>query len=66
MKLFYGVFLNGITALLNYGTQESLIGIKEVCKKAEYCFLNSENNIVRENGIELLEDIYKNMEIYTG
>lgn len=58
MKLFYGVFLNGITALLNYGTQESLIGIKEVCKKAEYCFLNSENNIVRENGIELLEDIY--------
>ena len=58
MKFFYGVFLNGITALLNYGTQESLIGIKEVCKKAEYCFLNSENNIVRENGIELLEDIY--------
>ncbi len=58
MKLFYGVFLNGITALLNYGTQESMIGIKEVCKKAEYCFLNSENNIVRENGIELLEDIY--------
>ncbi len=58
MKLFYGVFLNGITALLNYGTQESLIGIKEACKKAEYCFLNSENNIVRENGIELLEDIY--------
>ena len=56
--MFYGVFLNGITALLNYGTQESLIGIKEVCKKAEYCFLNSENNIVRENGIELLEDIY--------
>lgn len=50
--------MNGITALLNYGTQESLIGIKEVCKKAEYCFLNSENNIVRENGIELLEDIY--------
>lgn len=35
-----------------------MIGIKEVCKKAEYCFLNSENNIVRENGIELLEDIY--------
>ncbi|MCI8326443.1 MAG: hypothetical protein HFI37_01540 [Lachnospiraceae bacterium] len=55
---YKAVFLNGVTALLNYRTQESLHGIKEVCQKAEYCFLNSENNIVRENGIELLEEIY--------
>ena len=53
------VFLNGMTALLNYGTQESLLGIKEICKKAEYCFLNSKNSIVRENGIEILEEIYE-------
>jgi len=53
------VFLNGIVALLNYGTQESLTGIKEICIKTEYCFLNSENSMVRENGIELLEEIYE-------
>ena len=53
------VFLNGMTVLLNYGTQESMLGIKEICKKAEYCFLNSENSIVRENGIEILEEIYE-------
>lgn len=53
------VFLNGITALLNYGTQESLLGIKEICKKAEYCFLNSNNSIVQENGIEILGEIYE-------
>lgn len=53
------VFFYGMTALLNYGTQESLTGVKEVCKKAEYCFLNSENSTVQENGIELLEEIYE-------
>lgn len=52
------VFLNGVTALLNYQTQESLTGIKEICKETEYCFLNAENRMVRENGIELLEEIY--------
>ena len=57
-ETYKAVFFNGMTALLNYGTQESLLGIKEVCQKAEYCFLNSENSIVRENGIELLEEIY--------
>lgn len=55
------VFLDGITAVLSYGTQESLAGIKDVCKKAEYCFLNSESSTVRENGIELLEEIYERM-----
>lgn len=51
-------FLNGVTALLNYETQESLMGIKEICKETEYCFLNAEDSVVRENGIELLEEIY--------
>lgn len=53
------VFLNGVTALLNYETQESLTGIKEICKGTEYCFLNAEDSVVRENGIELLEEIYE-------
>lgn len=50
--------MNGVVALLKYGTQESLTGIKEICIKIEYCFLNSENSMVRENGIDLLEEIY--------
>ena len=57
-EIYKEVFLNGVVELLNYGTQESLTGIKEICKETEYCFLNSENSVVRENGIELLEEIY--------
>lgn len=57
-EIYKEVFLNGVVELLNYGTQESLAGIKEICIEAEYCFLNSENSMVRENGIELLEEIY--------
>lgn len=52
------IFLYGLEKLLSYETQESLAGIKEICKKTEYCFLNSENSIVRGNGIELLQEIY--------
>ncbi len=55
------VFMDGIIALLGYKTQESLTGINEICKETEYCFLNSENSIVKENGIELLEEIYGNL-----
>lgn len=55
------VFMDGVTALLNYETQESLTGIKEICKETEYCFLNSDNSMVRENGIELLWEIYENL-----
>lgn len=55
------VFMDGIIALLGYKTQESLTGINEICKETEYCFLNSDNSIVRENGIELLEEIYGNL-----
>lgn len=55
------VFLSGLAALLCYQTQESLTGIKGLCKETEYCFLNSENSVVRENGIELLEEIYASL-----
>lgn len=55
------LFLKGVIVLLNFGTQESLMGIKELCKETEYCFLNSENSIVRENGIDLLEEIYEKL-----
>lgn len=55
------VFLNGVTALLNYETQEKFTGIKEICKETEYCFLNAENSVVKENGIELLEEIYEKL-----
>lgn len=55
------VFMDGIIALLGYETQESLTGMNEICKETEYCFLNSDNSIVRENGIELLEEIYGNL-----
>lgn len=55
------VFMYGVAALLSYGTQESLSGVKEICKETEYCFLNSVNSAVRENGIELLGGVYKNL-----
>ena len=55
------VFLNGVNTLLNYGTQESLAGVKELCIELDYCFLNSENSMVKENGIELLEEIYEKL-----
>lgn len=57
-EIYKEVFLNSVAELLYYGTQESLTGIKEICIEVEYCFLNSENSMVRENGIELLEEIY--------
>ena len=60
-KTIKKVFMDGIIALLGYKTQESLTGINEICKETEYCFLNSENSIVKENGIELLEEIYGNL-----
>lgn len=55
------VFINGIKVLFSYKSQESISGIKELCKRAEYNFLNSENKFVRENGIELLGEIYKTL-----
>lgn len=55
------MFLTGIKVLFSYKSQESICDIKEICKRAEYNFLNSENRVVRENGIELLGEIYETL-----
>lgn len=55
------MFITGIKVLFSYKSQESMSGIKELCKRVEYNFLNSENKVVRENGVELLGEIYETL-----
>jgi hypothetical protein len=58
---YKNVFLLSLQKILLYNTDESLIIIKDNCKKQIYSLLHATNNIVQGRGIELLCEIYDQM-----
>lgn len=58
---FLGIFVKSMTELWAYRTDESLEAIEQQCYSMSYCLLSSEKNLLKEAGIEFVQEAYNRL-----
>jgi len=55
---FFEIFVKSMSKLWAYRTDESLESIEQQCYSMSYCLLSSEKNLLKETGIEFVQEAY--------